>query len=72
MVDIKEDALAAPDDAAGEVATLEPPQVAGLRCKATDKIIAFEADARLCGRCGEVYHKEGVPARCGTCDAALR
>ncbi len=43
------------------VRPLEPPQVAGLRCKATDKLIAFEADARLCGRCGEHYHKEGVP-----------
>ncbi|MGK4002940.1 hypothetical protein WMF31_09990 [Sorangium sp. So ce1036] len=71
-VDIKEDALPVPDDAAGEVRSLEPPQVAGLRCKATDKLIAFEADARLCGRCGEVYHKEGVPERCATCEAPLR
>lgn len=69
---IKEDALPAPDDAAGEERSLEPPQVAGLRCKATDKLIAFEADARLCGRCGEVYHKEGVPPRCATCEAPLR
>ncbi|AUX24877.1 hypothetical protein SOCEGT47_054170 [Sorangium cellulosum] len=71
-VDIEEGALPAPDDAAGEVRPLEPPQVAGLRCKATDKLIAFEADARLCGRCGEVYHKEGVPERCATCEAPLR
>ncbi|WP_438032306.1 hypothetical protein [Sorangium sp. So ce204] len=70
--DIKEGALPPPDDAAGEVRPLEPPQVAGLRCKATDKLIAFEADARLCGRCGEHYHKEGVPPRCTTCEARLR
>ncbi|AUX45775.1 hypothetical protein SOCE26_072710 [Sorangium cellulosum] len=69
--DIKEGALPPPDDAAGEQRPLEPPQVAGLRCKATDKLIAFEADARLCGRCGELYHKDGVPPRCTTCSAPL-
>ncbi|WP_437924485.1 hypothetical protein WMF37_36505 [Sorangium sp. So ce291] len=70
--DIQEGALPLPDDAAGEVRALEPPQVAGLRCKATDKLIAFEADARLCGRCGEIYHKDGVPPSCATCTAPLR
>ncbi|WP_437671057.1 hypothetical protein [Sorangium sp. So ce131] len=69
--DIKEGALPPPDDAAGEQRSLEPPQVAGLRCKASDKLIAFEADARLCGRCGELYHKDGVPSRCVTCSAPL-
>lgn len=72
LTEIKEGALPPPDDAAGEVRPLEPPQVAGLRCKVTDKLIAFEADARLCGRCGELYHKEGVPPRCATCEAPLR
>jgi hypothetical protein len=60
------------DDAAGEVLPLEPPQVAGTRCKASDKMIAFEKDARLCGRCGEVYHKDTVPPRCLSCDALLK
>ena len=60
------------DPKAGEVVALEPPQVAGLRCKGSDKLIAFEKDARLCGRCGEVFHKDGVPRRCVTCDAKLR
>jgi hypothetical protein len=69
---IKENALPAPDDAKGESRILEPPQVAGLHCKATNKLIAFEKDARLCGRCGELYHKDGVPRRCATCDASLR
>ena len=60
------------DDAEGEVLPLDPPHVAGARCKATDKLIAFEKDARLCGRCGEVYYKESVPDRCLTCDARLK
>jgi hypothetical protein len=60
------------DRDAGDVIILEPPQVAGLHCKSSDKLIAFEKDARLCGRCGEVYHKDGAPRRCVTCDAKLR
>ena len=51
---------------------LEPPQIAGNACKATGKIISFEKDARLCGRCGELYHKSGAPERCLTCDARLK
>lgn len=51
---------------------LEPPQIAGRACKATGKVIAFEKDARLCGRCGELYHKSGVPDSCLTCDARLK
>ena len=64
--------LGAPDDAQGEVLPLEPPQVAGTYCKSSEKAIAFEKDARLCGRCGEVYHKDSVPRRCLTCDAPLK
>lgn len=56
----------------GEVLTLEPAQVAGLVCKATGKAISFEEDVRLCGRCGETYHKEHVPKTCATCDAKLK
>lgn len=51
---------------------LEPPQIAGQACKASGKVISFEKDARLCGRCGELYHKSGVPERCLTCDARLK
>jgi hypothetical protein len=58
--------------AAGEPLALEPPQIAGQRCRSSDKLIAFERDARLCGRCGELYHKDGVPQACVTCGAALR
>jgi hypothetical protein len=69
--EIEKDALEAVDDTAGEVLPLDPPQVAGSRCKASDKLIAFEKDARFCGRCGEVYHKEHVPPSCLTCEAKL-
>ena len=63
--------LGAPDDNAGEEMELEPPQVAGAHCKKTEKLIAFEKDARFCAKCGEVYHKDSVPKRCLTCDAKL-
>jgi hypothetical protein len=56
----------------GEVLPLEKPQLAGARCKASDELIAFEKDARLCGRCGEVYHKAHVPDACLTCEAPLK
>ena len=64
--------LGQPDSNAGEKLMLEPPQVAGQHCKQSDKLIAFEKDGRLCGRCGEVYHKDHVPSRCLTCDAPLK
>lgn len=60
------------EDDAGELIVLEPPQLAGARCKASDELIAFEKDARLCGQCGEVYHKAHVPERCLTCEAKLK
>ena len=59
------------DKGEGEVIPLEAPQLAGARCKASDELIAFEKDARLCGRCGEVYHKDHVPPKCLTCEAKL-
>jgi hypothetical protein len=60
------------DASAGERLPLDPPQIAGLRCRKSDKPITFERDARLCGRCGEVYAKDAVPRRCLTCDAKLK
>jgi hypothetical protein len=55
----------------GSVMALEPPQVAGRRCKASNAIISFERDARLCKRCGEVYDKKHVPEKCLTCEAPM-
>ncbi len=72
MEDIAAGALENAGEGAAETLPLEPAQVAGLKCKASGKLIAFERDARLCGRCGEVYHKDSVPKRCATCDARLK
>lgn len=60
------------DPTAGETLPLEPAQVAGARCKATDKLISFEKDARLCGKCGEIYLKDAVPSSCLSCGASLQ
>lgn len=46
-------------------------QVAGRRCAATQKVIAFERDARLCANCAQVYQKDSVPKECVTCGAEL-
>ncbi len=70
-VEVEDGAIPAPEDADGQVLPLEKPQLAGEYCKASGKPIAFEKDARLCGRCGETYHKDSVPPRCLTCDARL-
>jgi hypothetical protein len=56
----------------GETMPLEMLQVAGKPCMASGKPIQFEKDARLCGRCGAVYHKESAPKRCKSCDARLK
>jgi hypothetical protein len=65
------DILPRPAPNAGELLPLEAPQLAGTHCAHTDKLIAFERDARLCGRCGEVYHRDGVPPECVGCGAKL-
>jgi hypothetical protein len=65
------ESLPGPAPDASEVIVLEPPQLAGLRCAASNRLISFEADARLCGRCGQAYHREDVPKRCASCDAQL-
>ncbi len=65
------DDLPAPAPDASEAVALEPPQLAGLRCAASNRLISFEADARLCGKCGQAYHKDEVPGRCTSCDSRL-
>jgi hypothetical protein len=54
----------------GVVVALDPPQVVGKRCAASDKAIAYEPDARVCPRCERVYHKAHVPDECA-CGASL-
>jgi len=56
----------------GETMPLEMPQVTGQPCRSSGKPVLFEKDARLCGRCGAVYHKDSVPKRCKCCDARLK
>ncbi|MEZ4310170.1 MAG: hypothetical protein R3F14_19180 [Polyangiaceae bacterium] len=64
--------MPAPERGGAGKERLDPPRIAGRACKASGQTIAFEKDARLCGRCGELYHKKSVPERCLTCEARLR
>jgi hypothetical protein len=52
------------------VIRLDPIQIVGRRCADTDKIIAYEPDARVCPRCERVYHKAHVPETCA-CGGSL-
>jgi hypothetical protein len=63
--------LPGPASGAGEATKLEPAQLAGSRCKKSDRIIAVEKDGRYCARCGQTYHKDAVPPNCLSCDARL-
>jgi hypothetical protein len=60
--------LAPVKDSDGDLVNVEGVQLAGFRCAASDLVLAFERDARLCPTCGEVYHHEHVPKKCVTCD----
>lgn len=73
-LDVQKDVLGdlpAPDPGPGTEREIEDAQVAGRRCASSRKVIAFESDARLCPRCGQVYHKDHVPAACATCEEPL-
>jgi len=71
VVDVPEDVeLPEPNKNAGQVLPLEPPQIVGRRCAASNKMIAYEPDARVCPRCERVYHKLHVPEEC-ECGAML-
>jgi hypothetical protein len=63
--------LPEPRDFDGELVTIEELQVTGRHCRATDKPIAFERDARVCPNCSEAYLKDQVPKKCLTCNADL-
>ena len=54
-----------------EVVAVEPMQVTGRRCKASNAIISFEREARACPSCGEVYDRKHVPEKCLTCEHAM-
>lgn len=63
--------LPKPEESAGEELQVEGLQVAGRRCRHSDKLISFEQDARLCPNCCEVYHRLHVPKDCATCKQPL-
>jgi hypothetical protein len=63
--------IAAPSTPGGEEVPVAGDQVAGRRCAATNKIISFERDARLCPTCAQVYYKDNVPKECVTCGGNL-
>lgn len=65
------DKLGLPSEKDGELVTIEELQITGRHCRATDKPIAFERDARLCPTCCETYLKDHVPRSCATCGSEL-
>jgi hypothetical protein len=74
IVDVKRQELKRlpkPDEDSGTRMTVKGVQVAGRRCAASDKLISFERDARVCPNCGEVYQHQQVPDECVTCEQPL-
>jgi hypothetical protein len=73
-LDVSKDVLGelpSPASTQGVEQEIDDAQVAGRRCAASGKVIAFEGDARLCPRCGQVYHKDHVPSSCASCEEPL-
>jgi hypothetical protein len=66
------DKLPEPSHVGGLDQPVKGDQVAGNRCANSGNAIQMEEDARLCPRCGQVYHKDSVPEACVTCDAELK
>lgn len=61
--------IGAPDPSSA-TSIREPLQVVGKRCQASQKIVAYEPDARVCEQCERIYHKREVPKTCA-CGADL-
>jgi hypothetical protein len=73
IIDVSEEVLEELPKALKDTAPLirlDPVQVVGRRCADTDKVIAYEPDARVCPRCERVYHKAHVPETCA-CGGSL-
>lgn len=72
-VDVPESVVERLGEPSADVGTkllLDALQVVGQRCHASQKLVAFDADARVCPRCELVYHKNFVPETCA-CGADL-
>jgi hypothetical protein len=65
------ESLPKPGEVAGFQQDIDDDQVTGLKCAASDRVIKVEEDARLCAKCGQLYHREAVPERCTHCDTEL-
>jgi hypothetical protein len=60
-----------PKTGEGQKQDIDPPQVTGELCAASAKPLSIERDVRMCTRCGAMYHKSAVPARCVECSRKL-
>jgi len=71
-VDVPEEAHGMPvaQQGDGEILAMDPIQVVGKRCAESNRIIAYEPDARVCVRCERVYYRTTVPEACA-CGASL-
>jgi len=70
VVDVPEGTVPAAVASVGQAISLDPVQVVGMHCAASDQIISYEPDARVCRRCERVYIKTQVPETCA-CGASL-
>ena len=70
VVDVPEGTVPAAVASVGQAISLDPVQVVGMHCAASDQIISYEPDARVCRRCERVYIKTQVPDTCA-CGASL-
>ncbi len=67
VIDLEEDDAAAIGTASklvGEEVAAPPLQLVGKKCAKSGKTIAYEPDARVCGRCERIYHRQSVPKTC--------
>jgi hypothetical protein len=74
VVDIQKslvESLPEPKEVKGYLQDVTDDQVTGLRCAASDKLITLEEDARFCPKCGQIFHKDGVPTTCTHCETEL-
>lgn len=65
------ESLPDPKAVKGYAQDVQDDQVTGLRCAASDKVITLEEDARICPKCGQVFHKDGIPTLCTFCETEL-
>ncbi len=61
-----------PSSTDGQPIDGEPPQVTQDSCLSSSRPLSVEEDARMCRRCGALYHRSAVPKRCLGCGKKLR